>query len=39
MSEFSENWKQVGKYTVFENHPKCRIWIFKFGIFHQFLSD
>ena len=24
--------------TVFENHPKCRIWICEFGIFHQFLS-
>ena len=21
-----------------ENYSKCRIWIFNFGIFHQFLS-
>ena len=24
--------------TLFENYSKCRIWIFYFGIFYQFLS-
>ena len=24
--------------TMFENHPKCRIWIFDFGISHPFLT-
>ena len=24
--------------TLFENYSKCRIWIFTFGIFHQFMS-
>ena len=23
--------------TVFENHPKCLIWVFNFSIFHHFL--
>ena len=26
-------------FTVFENDPKCRIWIFEFWHFHQFLSN
>ena len=39
---FSTASKQViwefnrGLYTVFENHPKCRIWIFNFGISTNF---
>ena len=25
--------------TLFESYSKCRIWVFNFGIFHQFLSN
>ena len=32
--------KKLADHTVFENNPKCRIWIFFFnlGIFHQFFD-